>query len=134
MSELPDIQSLWDFRDPAGSEKKFRELLPRAGVDPGYHVELMTQIARTHSLRGDFEKAHAQLDQAEAFLTPDMHRASVRCLLERGRAYNSSGKAGDALPLFESAFRIAEEHHLNFFMVDAAHMVAIAHPDPAEQI
>jgi len=126
MSDLPDIESLWDYRDPAASERRFRELLPRAQADPQYHVELLTQIARTYSLRGDFDKAHAQLDQAEAFLTPDMHRACVRCLLERGRAYNSSGNPKDALPLFESAFRIAREHHLDLLAADAAEMVAIA--------
>jgi len=134
MSELPDIKSLWNYHDPAASEQRFRELIPRAQADPEYHVELLSQIARTYSLRGEFEKANAQLDQAEAFLTPGMHRACVRCLLERGRVCNSSGNRKDAVPFFESAFRIAGENHLDFLAVDAAHMIAIAHPDPAEQI
>ncbi|HEX4055701.1 MAG TPA: hypothetical protein VHX86_15665 [Tepidisphaeraceae bacterium] len=134
MADLPDLKSLWDFRDPAGTERKFREILPRAPSDPAYHAELLTQIARTHSLRNQFAEAHALLDTAESLLTPDAHRARVQCLLERGRTYNSAENPKAALPLFESAYHLAAEQRLEFLAVDAAHMIAIAHPDPDEQL
>jgi tetratricopeptide (TPR) repeat protein len=134
MSELPDLKSLWDFRDPAATEGRFRELIPLSKSEPEFHVELLSQIARTHSLRGNFTEAHALLDEAESLLTPHMHRARVRCLLERGRTFNSDGNPQAALPLFECAVRLATDHHLDFLAVDAAHMIAIAHPDPAEQL
>jgi len=134
MSGLPDLKSIWDYRDPAATERRFRDLLPQSASDPAYHVELLSQIARTHSLRGNFAEAHALLDQAESLLKPDMQRPRIRCLLERGRTYNSDGKPQSALPLFQSAYRLACEHHFDFLAVDAAHMIAIAHPDPAEQL
>ncbi|MGD0140109.1 MAG: tetratricopeptide repeat protein [Tepidisphaeraceae bacterium] len=134
MPGLPDVKSLWDYRDPAATERRFRDLLPQSASDPAYHVELLSQIARTHSLRGNFTEAHALLDQAESLLKPDMHRPGVCCLLERGRTYNSDGNPQAALPLFQSAYRLATEHHFDFLAVDAAHMIAIAHPDPAEQL
>jgi tetratricopeptide (TPR) repeat protein len=134
MSDLPDLKSLWNFDDPAGTEAKFRDLLSAAKSDPAYHVELLTQIARTHGLRRQFDQAHALLDEAESLLRPDMHRPRVRCLLERGRAHRSAGNREKSVPFFESALAVATENHLDFFAADAAHMIAIAHPDPAEQI
>ncbi len=74
------------------------------------------------------------LDEAESRLTPDMRRPRVRCLLERGRTYNSAENPKAALPLFESAYRLAAENRLDSLAVDAAHMMAIAHPDPDEQL
>ena len=134
MPDLPDLKSLWNFDDPAATEKKFRDLLPAAKSDPAYHVELLSQIARTHGLRGQFSQANALLDEAESMLTSEMHRPRVRCLLERGRAHNSSGNRAASVPFFEAAYELAAEHHLDNFTADAAHMIAIAHPDPAEQI
>jgi tetratricopeptide (TPR) repeat protein len=67
-------------------------------------------------------------------LTPDMPRARVRYLLERGRAFNSSGQAHKALPFFEQAWelgRSAGETRLEF---DALHMIAIGQPDPARKV
>jgi tetratricopeptide (TPR) repeat protein len=134
MGEDLDIRSLWDFQDPAGSEGKFRGLLPGYASDSEIYVELLSQIGRTHSLRRQFVETDSVLDQAEALLKPGMWRARVRCLLERGRTRNSAGDRGAALPLFESAYRIATENQLAFLAVDAAHMIAIAHPDPDQQL
>ena len=66
----PEIDRLWNYEDPAGTEGKLRELLPaaRAAGEPGYLVELLTQIGRTYSLRGKFKEAHATLDEAEKLL------------------------------------------------------------------
>src|SRR5205809_4269353 len=46
---MADFDKLWDYQDPAGTEKKFRELLPAAEAagDASYVAELLTQIART---------------------------------------------------------------------------------------
>ena len=127
-----EIDALWDFADPAATEGRFRALVPEAEAagDRAFHAELLSQLARTHSLRGEFEAAHRLLDEAEVLLdgepTADALRARVRCLLERGRCHNSAGDRQAAVPLFWSAFEEARDAQLDVYTVDAAHMLGIA--------
>jgi len=133
---LPDFTKLWNFNDPAATEKKFREILPRAEAshDTSYLAQLLTQIARTEGLQSHFDKAHATLDRVEKMLTPDMKLARVRYLLERGRVFNSSEHPDKALPLFHQADELAESINEMGLAIDAVHMVAIAEPDPKQQV
>jgi tetratricopeptide (TPR) repeat protein len=55
-----------------------------------------------------------------------MKTARVRSLLERGRVLNSSGKASDSVPIFENALRSAQDFGLEYYAIDAAHMLGIA--------
>lgn len=126
--DLPLIDSLWDFNDPAHTERLFRDLLPRVQVRSGYHIELLTQLARAQGLQRHFDAAHATLDHAEAMLTPDLTRAWVRVLLERGRVFNSSQNVAAAYPLFLEALTLAEAQGEENLAVDAAHMLAIVAP------
>ncbi len=132
MSE-PDFDALWDHGDPAGTEQKFRELLPAAETsdDRAYHAQLLSQIGRAQGLQDDFDAAHQTLDQVEKLLPGDP-LSRIRYLLERGRAYNSAGEKAQSIPLFEEAFALGQEAGEDFFAIDAAHMVAIAAaPDQA---
>lgn len=124
---LPEIDDLWDYNAPAETEIKFRELLPQAedSGNLGYHVELLTQIARTHSLRRQFDQAHTLLDQVETMLNPALPRARIRYLLERGRTYNSSKQSDKARPLFMEAWDLGQQAKEDFYAVDAGHMMAI---------
>ena len=130
-STLPDIDAMWDFNDVPATEKLFRRLLAEldAGVDAGgtaeYRLQLLTQIARTHSLRREFDAAHALLDSVERELKDDTPMARVRYLLERGRTFNSSGRKVDARPLFMEAWQRARAIGQDGLAVDAAHMIAI---------
>jgi tetratricopeptide (TPR) repeat protein len=129
--QLPEFDSLWNYDDPAGTEAKFRELLPgaQAAGDPGYLAELLTQIARTQGLQQKFADANATLDQADALIQPDhpeMKTARVRSLLERGRGLNSSKKTEESIRYFKDALKLAEDAGLEFYAVDAAHMLGIA--------
>ncbi len=63
-----------------------------------------------------------------------MHRPLARVLLERGRVLNSSGQPEKAMPLFERAWKAAEEAKASRFAIDAVHMLAIAAAEPGEQI
>ena len=71
---LPDIDSLWDYSNPAETEKRFKVVLPEAISvgDTSYHRILLTQIARTHSLRQQFDVAHEILDTVKSMLTEEM--------------------------------------------------------------
>src|SRR5262245_47915519 len=127
-SGLPAFDDLWNYDDPAGTEAKFRELLPtaRQSSDQHYLAELLTQIARAQGLQQKYADAHATLDEVDAALKPDMKTAKVRCLLERGRVLNSSGKAEESVPAFKQALQLAQESALEYYAVDAAHMLGIA--------
>jgi len=124
---LPSFDDLWNYDDPAGTEAKFRDLLSKAREsDRSYRAELLTQVARTQGLQQKFTEAHATLDQVDALLKPEMTTARVRSLLERGRVLNSSKKAEDSVPFFTQALKLAEQSGLEYYAVDAAHMLGIA--------
>jgi tetratricopeptide (TPR) repeat protein len=126
-SALHDFDDWWNFADPAGTELKFREALARvqAHASETYIAELLTQIARAEGLQMKFEEATSTLDQANARITSSMRTAKVRSLLEGGRVLNSSGKPDKASPVFEEALQLARSSGLDFYAVDAAHMLGI---------
>ena len=129
-SNLPDLQALWDYNDPAGTESKFRAVLAKVAAldDQSHHADLLTQIARAQGLQRQFDEAHQTLDQAEAMIADNMHRARVRSWLERGRVFNSSGSKDKAKPLFIKAWVLATGEHFDRLAVDAAHMLGVIEP------
>ena len=134
-SEQLDFDALWNYDDPAATERRFRDLLPRAehGADRSWHAQLLTQIARAQGLQRKFAEAHATLDRAAALLTPELSTARIRYLLERGRVFNSAGQAERAGALFHEAAEQAQSEQQDFYAVDALHMLAIVAP-PAQQL
>jgi tetratricopeptide (TPR) repeat protein len=110
-----DVDALWEFEDPAGSEARFREL----------QAEAMTQRARAVGLQRRFDEADRLLDEAAGLA--GTARTRTRVLLERGRVRNSAGDAASARPLFQEAFETADDEALK---VDAAHMLGIV-DDPS---
>ena len=122
---LPDFDALWDYDRPDYTETKFREILLQFPEDDPAFLELLTQIARAQGLQGKFKHAHRTLDQVKRRLEETPSRPGVRYLLERGRAYNSSGKPKVARQLFEQAFDLAQTLNEDFYAVDALHMLAI---------
>jgi tetratricopeptide (TPR) repeat protein len=134
-SDLPDLETVWGHAQPTRTEAAFRALLPQAEAsgNASYYLEMLTQIARTQGLQGDFAAAHQTLDQVQALLTADLSRAWVRYLLERGCVFNSSGQPDEARPLFEAAWEQGRACHDDLYAIDAAHMVAIVAP-PEEKL
>ncbi|KYG62465.1 hypothetical protein AZI86_16665 [Bdellovibrio bacteriovorus] len=135
-NELPNFDKMWNYRNPAETEARFREILPEAekSGNKDYYLQLLTQIARTQSLQSKFAKAHAILDTVEVKIGPDTPVAEVRYLLERGRTFNSSKKPDLALPLFLKAVDLGIATKQDGYVVDAYHMVAIAEPDIKKQL
>lgn len=130
MDNPPDFMTQWDYKDPAASALRFHALLPevRAAADLQLELELLTQIARTHSLQRQFAEAHQLLDEIEPRLTDATPRARLRALLERGRTFNSAGDKAKARTLFEQAWQQGLKSKELYLAIDAAHMVAIAAP------
>lgn len=125
--ESASFDSLWDYSDPALTETKFREILPQteASGNRSHYLQLLTQIARTYSLRRMFDEAHKLLDEVEPQLSGDMPRARIRYLLERGRSFNSANIIEKARDMFLRAFELASASGEDNLAVDAAHMMGI---------
>jgi hypothetical protein len=126
------LRPLWDFDDLDVTEQRFREQLAREDSDAG-RAEVLTQLARIHGLRGDFDAGDDLIDDA-TLLAGSSPVARARIDLERGRLRRSGGDRESALPLFESAFAVALEAEQEFVAADAAHMAALAASDRAGRI
>jgi tetratricopeptide (TPR) repeat protein len=133
---MADFDKLWNYNDPAGTEQKFRQLLSdvRQSGDTSLELELLTQIARTQGLQQNFDDAHVTLNDVESRMRPEDHLVRTRYLLERGRAFNSSKQRERAIPLFTDAMNLAIAHKLDFYAIDAIHMLGIAEPDAEKQL
>lgn len=125
-----DVSEFWDFSDPEKSETRFRDAVTETD-DPTERAILLTQVARTFSLRRDFDRAMDVLNEIDQSLSPEVE---VRWNLEKGRTANSSGDRDGARRFFEKATQVAVEAGLEFLAVDAVHMEAIVAPDPETAI
>jgi tetratricopeptide (TPR) repeat protein len=127
---LAELDGLWDFDDPEGSERRFAELLPRARSeqDGAFLAETLTQLARARGLQRRFEEADATLDDAEVALRPEDARGRVRIHLERGRVANTAGREGRGRAAFVAAWELARAAGEDGLAVDAAHMLGIVEP------
>jgi tetratricopeptide (TPR) repeat protein len=118
---------LWDFDDPAGSERRLREAAEVG--DSEDRLVLMTQVARALGLQERYDEGHAVLDH----LSPTGDEVATRIVLERGRLLRSAGAPQAARPPCGAAARTAASAGLDALRVDALHMVALV-AAPAEQL
>ena len=117
------LDELWDFGDPAGSERRFAaEAASRAHTD-AERAELLTQQARALGLQERFGAGRALLESLGQAADAAV-RTRVR--LEAGRLLNSAGNAAEAVIEFEDAAGLARSGGLLFLEIDALHMLAIA--------
>lgn len=136
-----DLDTLWDFRNPALSEQRFREALVSARGDDA--LILQTQIARTYGLRREFEKAREVLAAAEPQLATAGAEARCRHALELGRSLASATHRPEqrtpqsdaaARAAYERALAIARETRLDGLAIDAIHMFAFIDTTPEQQL
>jgi tetratricopeptide (TPR) repeat protein len=124
-TDRPDFDALWDYQHPDATEARFRQVLSQIPQHTAHYAELLTQIARAQGLQRHFTEAHQTLDTVEQLLPTTADRTTIRYLLERGRAFNSSGRPEEARPLFLGAWDGARALGEDFYAVDAAHMLGI---------
>lgn len=116
-----DIDSLWNFSNPAESEQAFRNAITSANANEA--LELDTQIARTYGLRRDSKRALEILDSVQQRITASTSEAvRVRLALERGRTLRTPQDFEVARPHFQEAFDRAIAANLTLLAIDAAHM------------
>ena len=136
-----DLSALWDFGNPALSEQRFRQALAQAQGDEA--LILHTQIARTHSLRKDFDAARSVLRQIVPAIATAGSEARVRYHLEFGRTFASAAHDPKSLTpeakaqarhQFEAALGIARGARLDALGIDAIHMFAFIDTAPGDQL
>ena len=116
------LDQLWDFTDPAGSEQRLKDAAREQRSAPEARAELETQVARAMGLQSRFDEARRMLGR----IIFDSPPVSSRVLLELGRILNSSGNPLDAIAHLTSARATAQHAGLTFLEIDALHMLAIA--------
>lgn len=121
------FDDLWDYQNPGETEDRFRQLLPAAEAksDLSYRLQLLTQIARAEGLQREFDAARRTLDAVADEMEGAPAVVRVRWLLEKGRLERSSGNPEASKPLFLEAWEVAGTPELDFYAVDAAHMLGI---------
>lgn len=131
-----DVREFWDFSDPATSEQRFQQVISYLNTPEGQQkyrfnetelaitiLEIKAQIARSFSLRHEFESAHKTLDEIQN--DPNLvDRAYAAFCLERGRTFNSAGELEKARTFFDQAILSGDDDQ----KVDAIHMNAILSP------
>lgn len=136
-----DVATLWDFADPAASERRFREALAGASGDDA--LVLRTQIARTYGLRKDFDRARGELAAIEPAIAGAGAEARARYELEMGRTFASATHPPElrteenrsrARRHFEASLGIARAARLDALAIDAIHMLAFVDTAPADQL
>ena len=117
------LDELWDFGDPAGSQRRFAAEAASPTHSDAERAEFVTQQARALGLEERFGEGRSLLES----LDPAADAAvRTRIKLETGRLLNSSGNADAAVTEFADAAAIAGSSGLLFLEVDALHMLAIA--------
>lgn len=102
--------------------------------EPEVRVEALAQVARMYSIQGDQASGRPWLERAEAEASPDQLRGWSRFLLVRGVYEREDGRTREANATFLELYEYCNEHDLPARAIDAAHMLALAAPDPEEQI
>lgn len=114
----------WQWSDLEESAARFGAMRACYSDSPAKCVLATTQLARARGMAGDFDAAHALLDEAQA-LGVEEPLCRVRILLERGRVLRSAGDAQAAIVPFEEALTLAEDARLEYVTGDALHMLAM---------
>jgi tetratricopeptide (TPR) repeat protein len=136
-----DLAPLWDHRQPAVSEQRFRDALSAASPDDA--LLLQTQIARTYGIRKDFARAQQILRGIEPALPAASAEVRVRHALEFGRTLSSATHdeasqtaevKAQARAAYERALALARAAKLDDLAIDALHMLAFVDTAPADQL
>ena len=136
-----NILELWDFNNPAESEKRFQSALETASPDEA--LILKTQIARTYGLRRDFDQARQILAEIESLMEAASAEVRVRYWLELGRTLSSATHSDEsqnteakeqARSAYMRSFELAKEDQLDYLAIDALHMLAFIDTDPKDQL
>jgi hypothetical protein len=103
------LDELWDFDDPAGSERRFAAEAAAPVHTDAERAELLTQQARALGLQERFGAGRALLETLGQAADAAVR---TRIKLEAGRLLNSAGNADEAVTEFDGAATLAESSGL----------------------
>jgi tetratricopeptide (TPR) repeat protein len=131
----PEFDKLWNYSDPALTEKTFQEIYLKSKETESntYLAQLLSQIARSQGLQGNFDAGFKTIIAAEEISEENDRLAEVRILLETGRLNNSSGSRETAREFFWEAKELAVAEGFDLYAIDAVHMLGIVDP-PEKQL
>ena len=81
--EPPEFHALWDFQNPALSERRFWDYLSEGTQSWSEESHVLTQIGRAQTMQRRFAAAHETLDMARNVIETERDPAFTRYLLER---------------------------------------------------
>ncbi|WP_211195960.1 hypothetical protein [Agromyces sp. H66] len=126
------IDRLWDFRDPAASEERFREAADDDTHTAHVRAVMATQLARALGIQGRAAEAFDVLDStaSEGIPADDVERDAAevraRIAIERGRILAADPeRRPEAIPVLTRAVREAALAGSPFLVLDALHMLAL---------
>ncbi|KAJ3193590.1 hypothetical protein HK101_004561 [Irineochytrium annulatum] len=139
------IQAAWDETDPAGTQSRLESFLESTS-DPCAKLEIQTQIARCHTLRGDHEACKAllatvksgiaELDDRED-LEVGLRVVRARLLLETGRNISSSGDPESSIRHLRMSLqtsRLGPAARLLPYEFEAVHLLSLNESEPGERV
>jgi tetratricopeptide (TPR) repeat protein len=126
--EVIDPDLPWERPDEG--EVALTAMFETLSGEPERAAEVMTQIGRARSLKGEIREADLALDRAEQLLASRgganlPTRPRLRILLERGRLHVLKKTPSAARPLFLEAYEVASKSGELFFAIDAARMMSL---------
>ena len=119
------LDSLWDFGDPAASAERFRAAADEPGLSDTAKAEYLTQLARALGSTGEFDEADAVLDEAADGLDAPSELVEARIALERARLLVARDLPQEAVALLLATVRKASAAGSAFLALDALHMLAL---------
>ncbi|MGQ5524676.1 tetratricopeptide repeat protein [Chitinimonas sp. PSY-7] len=126
-----DIDTLPYNERPDEAEKQLQQIIQEAKRTGDDFVanEALTQLARAQGVQRRYDEAHATLDQVRDTLSDQSPTLSLRYSLERGRLWFAVGDRQRAWRWFHGAYVQATQQKLDFFAIDAMHMLATVDND-----
>jgi tetratricopeptide (TPR) repeat protein len=140
-AEALDVDRLLDFRDPALSELRLRNVAQMTNGDN--RLVAQTLIARTHGLRRDFATARSVLDGMKPQLATAGSEVRARHAIELGHTLVSATHKPEQLTpdareqaraAYLAAASIARGASLDALAIDALHMMAFVDAAPDDQL
>lgn len=115
-----DVRDHWNFGDPTESRAIFESLLPTLD-DRQEYLDVVAQIARTYSLKGENENCLETMKPVWDEGLKLGGRAAASLMLEAARAYRGMGMIDKARQGFDDVAQTGPED----LRVDALHMLAL---------
>jgi tetratricopeptide (TPR) repeat protein len=141
LTDVRDIDRLWNPVDPGGSEAALLALLPKAealaGADRAHLIELLVQLARSQTAQKKTIEARLNLNAAEKLLNEAGAifpvAIKIKWLQESGRLFILEKTPSQARLVFVEALTLAENSGEDHHAVELAQLMAVIEPQKTQQ-